>query len=52
MYRLIKMTDFVRFNTKVEKITDALTEFRQEMESQHKKYLKRKETTFVSWIKM
>ena len=52
MFRLLKLTDLVRFNTKIEMIQGGLTDFHSEMLSLHEKYLKRAEATFVSWIKM
>lgn len=52
MFRMIKMTDLIRFDTKAEMVKDGLINYAAEMKSLHDKYVNRKSASFVSWINM
>lgn len=52
MYRLLKLTDMVRFTTKTAMIREGLIDFEADMKNLHERFLNRKEATFVSWIRL
>lgn len=52
MYKLLKMTDLVRFTTKCEMVRDGLANYATEMRALHDKYVNRKSASFVSWVNM
>lgn len=50
MYRLLKMTDLVRLNTKILMVMGGLENYAAELSLMHDKYLNRKEVNVVSWV--
>lgn len=52
MYKLLKLTDFVRQTTKTLMIVDGVKNFAQQLSIIHEKFMKRKQVNFVSWVNM
>lgn len=52
MYKLLKLTDFVRQTTKTLMIVDGVKNFAQQLGMIHEKFMKRKQVNFVSWVNM